>query len=77
MSYVNDLQSAWNRYVTMSSGDVIQITTVGSPAYEPDFAAALGIIYSKRMFGFGNYGPAAGSNSFPGGGSGWNGPTRS
>jgi hypothetical protein len=38
MSYVNDLQSAWNRYVVMKSVDVIQVTTPGSTAYEPDFA---------------------------------------
>jgi hypothetical protein len=38
MSYVNDLQSAWNRYVVMKSVDVIQVMTPGSTAYEPDFA---------------------------------------
>src|SRR5260370_22150648 len=38
MSYVNDLQSAWNRYVVMKSVDVMQVTTPGSPAHEPDFA---------------------------------------
>jgi hypothetical protein len=62
MSYVNNLQSAWDRYVVMNSVDVIQVTTPGSPAYEPDFASAISIIISQRMFGFQDY---TGSCAFP------------
>jgi hypothetical protein len=80
MSYVNDLQSAWNRYVTMSAGDVIQTTNPQSAGFEPDFAAAIGIIYSKRMFGWQNYAPPAASNMAYAGNFSrlpFNGPTKS
>jgi len=62
MSYENDLQSAWNRFVTMSAGDVIQTTDPQSAAYEPDFAAALGIIYQQKLFGWQDYANPAASN---------------
>jgi hypothetical protein len=62
MSYVNDLQSAWNRYVVMDRTTVIQVTTPGSPAYEPDFAQAISTIRSQKLFGFQDY---AGSCAYP------------
>lgn len=78
MSYVNDLQSAWDRYVIMDQATVISVTNPQSAAYEPDFAQALGIIYSQKLFGWTpNPNGSAGSNSFPGAGEGWIGPTRS
>ena len=77
MSYVNNLQSAWDRYVVMKQAEVIQVCDQQSAVFDADFAQALGIIYSQKMFGFANYGPAAGSNSYKGNSPITNGPITS
>jgi hypothetical protein len=62
MSYVSNLQSAWDRYRIMDGIDVIQVTNPAAAAYEPDFAQAISIIRNARMFGFADY---TGSAAFP------------
>ena len=77
MSYLNNLQSAWDTYVIMDQATVISVTNPQSAAYEPDFAQPLGIIFTKTSGWTPNPNGAAGSNSFPGSGPGWGGPIRS
>ena len=69
------LDAFWNRHVTMSEVDVIQLTNPQSAAYESVFAAMLVFVRSNQMYGFGN--PRTPWDGTGSNGSGWIGPTRS
>jgi len=78
MSYRDqELQDHWNRYVGLSQADVVSVTNPASAVYDAAFTNAIGYIYANRLFGFANYGPAAGSNSYKGNSPITNGPIKS
>lgn len=58
----SDLDAFWARYVVMKPVDVIQLTTPGSPAFEPAFSGMLNFVRQNRLYGFADY---AGSCAFP------------